>query len=295
MGNGTFIPIANPAVSGERVYILTSFKSFKPNPSGVLLRVFALDVRTIMVERIKIIWYYDVYLPNSALSIDQSDHSYSGGDMESAPQNIMCVRGTVLASVNYATKSDAGSNSTGKQQDIRNSLLVSLQDHGDSYTLNFIKDKIQPFHAMAYASPNFNVTTLDSSDPPLVWISLIESDSISVIRKVDATTGNEILKINQSSLSEITMTSKMSIFYNDQDTGEKLRPLVFGYSYKTQTYVTAIDVSLKDPEIRFSVSLPKAAPAVGQITTVGTGRDTMMVVTTTEGVYFYVLFADILY
>ncbi len=330
--NGTFIPLSNPAVSGERVYIIAAFKPSQPvSTIDVHVRLYAIDVRSIMVGRIKVIWFYDLTLHESNLPYLTSEVTECIG--RSDPTELQAgsvlfeeASSTVVAVVNHFGAEEAGPQSNNRwDADPSNmkSVMISLTDNGDSYTVNFgMLPSPTAFQAVAYASPNFTVSECNDSSlsgkgipPPQVpsmWISRFKSGSSlqSSIEKIDVLTGSTIHNMDKiEELQNITVTSKLALFYNDKlmrklyCNGSKqeahndspLMPLMFGYhNWKDSTnYIGAVDVSGEQPEFLWSVStFDDNAPVVGQITTVGKDRDTMMALTTTHGAYFYVLFAE---
>lgn len=318
--NGTYIPLSNPAVVGERVYFIAAFKPISPlTMKSTFLRLYAMDVRSVMVGRIKIIWYHDLTLSGVFIPYIEGDQAKCTGvsdPLETVADTIVEEGGTVLVFVNYVSQQTRLYGGGRDMPPPTNSLMMSVTDKGDDYQVNFVKETLPPFQATAYVSPNFTCLLGQESAAsaaakvPSVWVSWAKSATSSIIEKLDAKTGVSISTITIPSLGEFTLTSKLNIFYNDQlirelcaagnaslDVGGEsvLTPLVFGYhSVQNKTYsIAAVDVANSDhPELRWSVQLPGNAPALGQITTVGSGRDTMMVVTTTNGVYFYVLYSD---
>lgn len=277
------------------------------------LRLYAIDVRTIMVERIKIIWYHDVTLNNSAIPFLESSQASCSGQsdpLDGPVANVFYEDGIVVASVNFIDllKSGCTLGESCQRASYTNSLLISVTDKGDSYTLNYDRSSQMPFQAVAYASPTFTVSECSKAMPnpsPSMWVSWA-SGNRSLLEKRNIKTGDPIYKVNIDSLKDVKLTSKLSIFYNDQlvrcwKNGSRehyredaLTPLMFGYSSNGQNYIAALDVSSSEPELQWSVKTPGSArgPAVGQITSVGKGRDTMMALTTPQGAYFYILFAE---
>lgn len=185
--------------------------------------------------------------------------------------------------------------------------MLSVTDHGDSYQMNFFNKTVPPFQTVVYASPNFTRSRCDPTVPPLppsVWVSWIvnatnSTSTDSLIQNINIKTGNVLSEIDIADLKGITLTSKMAIFYNDEvveckDFGgeDMLVPLVFGYGSKGNYFIAAVDISPNPAELRWTVKTFDNAPPVGQITTVGEDRDTMMAVTTTQGCFFYLLYAD---
>ena len=317
--NGTFIPLSNPAVSGERVYFVAAFKPFRPvDTIDVHLRLYAIDVRPIMVERIKVIWYYDLTLHESNLPYLTSDLTECIGRSDPTDPQVGSVLfekeiSIVVASVNYVGGSKCSDGSADPSN--MKSVVISVTDRGDHYTMNWQNEKYPPFQALAYASPYFTMSDCrglqnrqQPIDPPHMWVSWVANGTRSIIEKIDIITGYTVYKMDNKvkELQNITVSSRLAIFYNDkklycngsvEDLQDKpLTPLVFGYyDWKDSTnYVGAVDLSTIDsPEFLWKVrTFDENASVVGQIATVGKGRSTMMALTTTHGAYFYVLFAE---
>ena len=63
---GTFIPLINAAVSGNRLYIISAFKPHmsqpKKQPQRTNLRIYAIDIRSSINDRIKVVWQKDLTL-----------------------------------------------------------------------------------------------------------------------------------------------------------------------------------------------------------------------------------------
>lgn len=310
--NGTFVPLANPAVSGERIYIITAFKPFQPTPNDFLrFRLYAIDVRTIMVERIKVIWYQDATMTDGTLPFlksAQADCIGESNPLDFEVAHLLVEEDVVVAAVNFLSRAHSACSGLDCQTEpVTNSLLMSVTDKGDSCEVNFITKSLRSFQAVAYVSPNFTVSRCNQDakmappvPQPSMWVSWF-ADNGSVIEKVSIKTGEMISKIDDDTFKGMTLTSKLAIFYNDQlmqcnNNGTEdtvLTPLVVGYSSGGKNYLAAIDVSPSKPEMLWSVKAPLGGAAVvGQITTAGQGRDTMMALTSTEGAYLYIIYAE---
>lgn len=312
--NGTFIPLSPPAVSGERVYFIAGFKPLQPTTSSNLqLRLYAIDVRTVMVERIKVAWYHDIVLSNAVVPyLDSLQAECAGESNPLDPQvgNVLVDNGIVLATVNYVSQTRSSCQLWGclgpSSTSTTHSVMLSVTDTGKSYQPNFMTNTLPPLQAMVYASPNFSRSKCDPtavSPLPSVWVSWVANDTTSRIQNIDIKTGSVTSTVDIAELKDITLTSKMAIFYNDQvmkcnNSGDDERenmliPLVFGYATKGgEHYIAAVDISPNPAELRWTVKTFDNFPPVGQITTVGRGRDTWMAVTTTQGCFFYLLYSD---
>ena len=304
--NGTFVPLSNPAVSGQRVYFLAKFVPFKPYPPGhmtTIVRLYAIDVRMIMVERIKVIWYHEYNMvgtpaPSSNSSLIQDT------------ARVVIQGDTVVGMLNYVIiPEQANSSCMTEECNLRynrfpgvKSLIISVMDQGDSYQLNVLLDAQPPFQAVAFVDTSITSgrgykSASSTSPPPELWVSWYGEDSYSIISVMNSLTGKSVPMMTKiPSLTNITLTSKMTIFYNhSQSASLKNNIVVLMLGYTTSdgdAYLAAVDVSSNEPEFWWSLKLPGNMPALGQVTTTGLGRDTMMFVTTGKGVYFYELFYD---
>ena len=314
--NGTFVPLANPAVSGERLYIIAGFKPFQPTEAAnteaklVQLRLYAIDIRTIMVERIKVAWYHDMTLSDADLPYLRSPQAACSGQsdpMDLDVAHVLVDQGVVVAAINYVREASTRCGDvecSHAETSATNSFLISATDMGETYKLNSMKETFPPLQAMVYASPNFTASGMcDHTAPPpapAVWVSWMPNATNSAIESIDAKSFAVVTKLG---LDNILVTSKMVIFYRNQVTEcsnntsrdlSVLMPLVFGYTSSSdgQSYITAVDVATSPPDQRWSVKTFRNDRVVGQIVTVGSGRDTMMALTTVGGSYFYVLYSD---
>ena len=248
-----------------------------------------------MVERIKVAWTYDFNAGLGATTFSQEDMANVLFEVSSK---------TIVALVSYMEWEDPNT-------EYPASVLISVTDKGDTYHENFVKKKLPPFQAAAYPSPSFTGkacsslnSTVTNSDPPppppqSIWVSWVEpKTTYSKIENINALTGDVISTLDFPELTNITVTSKLSIFYNDKPRdcsggdADMLVPLVFGYATNGHGYIAAVDVGTSPAQMRWSIKTFDNAAPVGQITTVGRGRDTWMVVTTTQGCFFYLLYAD---
>jgi len=280
------------------------------------IRLYALDVREIMVERIKVIWYHQYELTGTPAPLVEKS-SVIQDTARIIVQNKVVVGFLnyviIPASTNdtcrsHSCKSTSPGSSSREYPGFK-SMVMSLKDQGDSYSVNVVLVSQLPFQAVAFVDSSITSAEHNggsSKSPPLeeIWVTFRNEDSYSVISTVDPMTGNsKPAMTNIPSLTNITLTSKMTIFYNDQQhvmRGNKngtssavLMPIVFGYTTSSgEAYLAAVDISGTQPVLRWTEKMPSNQPAMGQVTTTGLGRDTMMFVTTGKGAYFYELFSD---
>ncbi|XP_013382757.1 uncharacterized protein LOC106153396 [Lingula anatina] len=134
---GAFVPIAQPVIAGHRVYILMEFKvnNGGTQPSAPILRLYAVDLRDIMVQIIKVIWIYnftsEVETPRSFLG---DIGGYLPNDDPSGPR-LMVYRHYVYLVIPAETNDVASSGTNG----VKNRLLV-FHDNGTSGTLKYTQD-----------------------------------------------------------------------------------------------------------------------------------------------------------
>lgn len=189
-------------------------------------------------------WYHDVVLRDATLPYLDSRPAECAGEtnpLDPVVGNVLVDDGIVVASLNYVSQTTSSNCRRWgcRKAAYSQSLMLSVTDTGESYQLNFAKGTLPLFQAVVYASPNFLRSRCDPTaapPPPSVWVSWIVNGTSS-LQNIDIKMGNIISKIDISDLKDITLTSKMSIFYNDQvmecdgfeDKDTMLVPLVFGY------------------------------------------------------------------
>ena len=140
--NGTFVPLATPAISGERMYLLTGFW---PTNASLLadkyidIRLYVIDSTTHAVRRLRIAWYYEIRLQGYLPAIESNYKSCAyhsplkemGGTGTGVDDNIDSVAevtvidNTVVATLNYIT-------STGSVAH----FILSLNDTTTSFIKN---------------------------------------------------------------------------------------------------------------------------------------------------------------
>ncbi len=314
--NGSFSPLSNPAVSGQRVYFLAEFRPFEPYPPGHMtttIRLYALDIRQVMVGRIQVIWYHEYDMTGTPVPLETT----SGFKYDTA--RVLVQNDVVVGMLNYAIipLRDGMTCKNGVCQNRKNqsssffgfkSLTISITDQGNSYKLNALVDPQLPFQVVAFVDPSVTSRIPQgfahrAPPPPTdLWVSWCNSDFYSIISTMNPLTGKSVPAMSKiPALTSVTLTSKMTIFYNDNQQADSsngtttavLMPLVFGYVTSSgDSYLAAVDVSSSEPVLRWTQKIPGNKPVLGQVTTTGLGRDTMMFVTTSKGAYFFELFSD---
>ena len=266
--NGTFVPLSNPAVVGERVYFMAAFKPTPPvSQPGVHLRLYAIDVRSIMVKRIAVIWTHDIPLSDGSIPYmmgEQVDCAGKSNPLDEPVAHVFFNNGTVVGFVNYANLACTDKAKCSKMS-ATHSLLVSVTDKGASYDLNFLKRDLSPFQAVAYASPNFTQAAggcggsngggqLAAMPRPStgMWVSWADSNGNSIVEELNMTTGSSIQRLDMAEFKDVKITSKLNVFYNDQlmqcssntSTGdERITPLIFGFTSGGKTKIAAVDIT----------------------------------------------------
>ena len=136
------------------MYFLAKFSPFKPYPPGhmtSIIRLYALDVREIMVERIKVMWYHQYELTGTpAPLVDNSSITQDTArviiqkDVVISFLNYVIPASTDLTCTSPSCKSPKRGSSSWRMSRVK-SMVLSLKDQGDSYSVNFMLDSQSAF------------------------------------------------------------------------------------------------------------------------------------------------------
>lgn len=132
--SGTFIPLLAPAFVLDRFYLLTLFipnDKQMQSSNSFTIRVYAIDLRRVMVERFKTAWFFEYKGQGSVTVSDKMTKECTltrdAKDLVNTIGNIMAVNDSVVAQVNYTPLDGEGG-----------AVLISLSDEGDKFTKNFV-------------------------------------------------------------------------------------------------------------------------------------------------------------
>ncbi|KAL3886077.1 hypothetical protein ACJMK2_026100 [Sinanodonta woodiana] len=135
---GTFIPIATPAVNGSRAYILTQFvpdtgQMVKPGLFE-MRRLYAIDIFDRMVEQLVIAWYFNFERLNP--KVGQTDEILKFMEDDTMVPNLLYdyETGTVFVTMPATTESASERNIS---QSINS--FWAIKDTGDAANLVFLK------------------------------------------------------------------------------------------------------------------------------------------------------------
>ncbi len=347
--DGTFVPLGDPAINGSRVYIVAAFRPHVESSHNPLLtRLYAIDIRTTISQRIVIVWYMDIsldgysipYLSNSrtvctSSSLGPAETPHSSVSLSEPPSRVMVQDGTVVASINLcgsSTCTPAG----------YSSKLFLVKDLGSGYQL-LSEDSFSGDVTCLACLDIHDVMEKDDGLPdtlqerqskedllqakPHFW--LLNSDTrhqTTLLEERDTSDGEVTRQVVLGKLLEtkqVTVTTKLTIVYSNLQSAElpcisKLpcveehaSVLLLGVSISngssstaeiesgnpsqvssSPNYILALDISDGQTiKLLWRLPLPPSEPAVGQIATVDVDRseETIMVVTTSLGIYAYQL------
>ena len=305
--NGTFVPLSTPAISGERMYLLTGFwptnasRQRDSKDESFVIRLYAIDSTTFAVGRLRIAWYYEIKLDGYLSAIEQhykscSYHSPStdndnNKDNDSSDDNdnvaqVSVIGNTVVAIVNYktVTNSDAhytiSLNDTGTSyhkncaDSINNEVVVSLGSfQADELLSHFISDYI----VAAVQTPVASNTELSTE---LLIYNKLNVCNRSPLKKINLSSilfdGSNSVKLTTNLLS-IVPASNSSLY------------LVFGVenSKSREGHVIALDITLdlNNVTVVWSQVTPDKTPPLGQISVL----NNTIIISTRNGILLYIL------
>lgn len=317
--NGTFIPLNNPAVQGERMYVLAGFKPWNNTiQENVFLRLFTISVRDSEINRIKIEWFHDFILPSGVTipyihssetvcstrapptSHGNNDEGFGTNinnfdyiENDSEPiADIAVETDSVIVVFNCHTGSFKGSGNESIQGQKLNSKIVVVQDQGTRYSVKYTKTFEHPFQSVAVDSSTPNVNDGTSRREESVWISFYDSSvNQSALMSLGITTGEVMSHINISNIlgTKIArITSKMTFLHHQRSLvkANMINPLVFGVLIDNSKSVI---ISLDTASVLLLWSLDQDDRCIGQISTVDRARDSLLVMSNTVGVSVYLL------
>ena len=321
--NGTFIPLNNPAVQGERMYVLAAFNPWNSNSNvqeNVYLRLFAISVRDSEIYRIKIEWFHDMILPGVSIPYIHSSETVCstrpppgdtdddfGENVDDADfvgkkfvglepiADVAVETDLVIIVFNYYTDSFKGTANESMQSQEHKSNVLVVKDLNTNYSVKYTKKFELPFQSVAVDGSTPNYGNRISKPGDRVWIAFYDSHvNQSVLMSLRIATGAVMSNINVSNLlgAKIAIvTSKMTFLHHQQSSSNAnmINPLVFGVLVDgSQSVVIAVDVSTESARVLWSLDQGEH-PCVGQISTVDRVRDSLLVVSNTAGVSVYLL------
>ena len=327
---GTFIPLGNPVMNDTRLYILTAFRPGtgslqQQTDTTTHLRLYAIDIRTSISERIKIAWSYDVMLNGTIpyvhteetvcyYSRPESAESYfhmqnlqqkKGVHHHKAVFNLLTPvswltmeAGRLLGAVNFATPK-------GPSQ----SFNLSVYDSGESYSV--ISSGYSPdlVSSLSWNDTEFSAGHLEGSVFPSAggsfWLSSApplrnETTLEQLVRLDSGPVGGRVVLSSRltTPVMLVRPTAQPSPGPGQHSQSQSSALLVFGASGSPsagspsgQPHLVGVGVSGRGAGLLWSLPLPHSQPAVGQIATteLPDSSHSLLVVTTPLGVYTYKL------
>ena len=317
---GTFIPLDNPAVTNHgRMYILTVFRPFdsstKYSPSiNPYVRLYAIDIRETIVERIKVVWHHDVKFTGASIPYVTSESTFCTTVPPNNKQKkstkylsenaiepvggVLVDNNTVVAVFNHYRNTICTKSSTGKscvsQDDVVQSQLIAVEDKDESYSLLYTKELPYQFESMAYLSAQNKPADIkpfrNIMDTGTFWVSMYNSEKMtSILLKVIMSTGEIAMEFDVNKLlgaSDAKVTTKLSIISKRNPKADRnVIPMVLGVtsSSEAKNYVIAVDIASEQAdhvdELRSLWSLSVSHKTIGQISTVDGAQVSSLVIT----------------
>lgn len=139
--NGTFVPLIAPAFVLDRFYLLTAFWPHDNTAMDTYtVRLYAIDLQRVMVERFKTAWYLEVtgkgQVPTVGDRFQSCTYKRPGETMHpSHSPSLSPVVGDVMA-INETVVAYVKTVNSGNSVDA--SIIMSVNDTGDTYEKNFV-------------------------------------------------------------------------------------------------------------------------------------------------------------
>ncbi len=324
---GTFIPLGDPAVNGSRVYIMAAFR---PHPlesadGPLLTRLYAIDIRTTISQRIDIVWQLDIFLRNSYIPYLSASRTFCSSSPAArsqppshydtstrSPSRVMTQARIVVASVNLC-------DSPACTPTLYASRLLRVEDLGSSYRILSDDNLSGDIAALAWHEDIETAGDMDSTERrnrdwkepfskeiqmqsnPLFWL-LSSGNHGAQLQERQTTDGyvtRQVILETLLGVKQVNTTTEMSLVYGSQTSialvGVSCTPTETESGYLSLVssplhYVLALDISGDQTiQLLWQLPLPPKEPAVGQIATAGLGstNGSIIVVTTPLAVYAY--------
>jgi hypothetical protein len=272
--NGTFLPISQPVVNGQRFYLLTEFvpesEEFDPSVFN-LQRLYAIDINDRPADIMTIAWYFNFEMENrghfKAEIVNRLDKIESISNSIQSKQNLLWDYSTQTVYVSLPPPYLGEPEMT--------STFWGLKDEGN-FTRLTIRSSLNVNHFATFEPDSDRGDfSQDTSKINKLWASSI----VGVFYEVDAE-GNVTRTIDlQTILGEtVTVTSKVSLV-RENDTATDI--LLFGATIGSErgnrkeslteraqdasSFVMALDTSVQSGKILWMVPVPAGFEVKGQI------------------------------
>ncbi|KAL4232281.1 hypothetical protein ACF0H5_009852 [Mactra antiquata] len=270
--NGSFIPISQPVVNIQRFYVLTKFVPNRKFHSAKTettddIRLYAIDVRESIDNRITIAWYIDIKDENKMTEKSRYHREHDTPDKkpkvkksddvitDSTTQALLWNRYNKTVYVVLGTEIGTSVKVLSGVRDLGKTAKIEFQASVDVKSMAmFVSDHCE-----------------DSvGSEPYLWVTTTSN----LIQQISSE-GNIVRTINMSTLfnASVTITSKLSVIRNsdvDKDLlvlGIAANTLSSRREMDTKTYVVAMDTMLETSPamVIWSIPLPDKMVARGQI------------------------------
>jgi len=255
--NGTFLPISQPVVNGQRFYVLTEFVPEDEMYDASLLnlqRLYAIDVHDRSADIMTIAWFYNFEMEHRPLQrpgqvVYRKDHLAYLRDNINTIQNVLW---------DYSTGSVYVTLPPPYMMNRARSFWIFL-DATDDVKLSFRSDTLQVAH-MATFETN---TGLSVPSADYVWVASSDGKFLKIGKN-----GNVSSSFDVSILigGPLTITSKVTLA-RDSDDGDDV--LLFGATLVTKTQPTNIVLAVlpgTSPVVLWGTAVPDNMVVLGQLT-----------------------------
>ena len=317
---GTFVPLATPAIVGERMYLPTAFWPHNSNGSNnkeFYLRLYAIDITDAQVDRIRVVWTMTKtvtgYLPTL-------EGNYKDCTLTPPPTgrslSALGLRPIGHVTVLNDTLVVLGLNFNSAPGGYDRYLVIGAVDNGKTFDEKFYDDASN-FLLVSTSSLNYitrrdryNASSLQHTDVTVqdfFLMATVTSGSAAKVTTIDiAINDNQILgKINLDSLlsplTSVQLTSDLMSFELDLPSKQDSRPpvssmyVVFGFTGTTsngtvQTGLAGIEIDIQaSARLSWKIAMPHDCSPAGLMPSLQRNEELLLIVSTQCSVAAYKL------
>ena len=291
---GSFLPLSTPAVSGNRLYIISLFKPQKVPYTypDTLVRLYAIDVHTTIVNRLEVAWKYDLTLKNAYIPQPSDYHNTQEAYLPLS--SILVQNDTVVASVNVV-QYHTGWTTAPDPVLLNGSSLISITDGGSTvYTMNYAENMDSEF-SIPIVPQTMNYCGVWPGQPPPEGSFICQDEAFFMCVSTTPNYRGDCIVYNTTSwpgtssletpvgaepgVTAQTMAIQVtSTPYTSYGIVQGLGNTVYAFNMTSELVVLELLWTLHFPVL-----------PMGQMATVDGDRKTLLVITTETGVNAYVI------
>ena len=314
---GTFVPLATPAIVGERMYLPTAFWPHNINDTTnkeFYLRLYAMDITDNQVDRMRVIW-------TSTKAITGYLPTLEGNYKDCTQMPPPSIKGSDYAlgikPVGHVTVLDEalvvlGLNFNNVPGGYDRYLVLGLLDQGKTFQEKFYSDAsynlLVSTSSLNYLTGQFKKQQDAFSVENFFLMATVSSESATPVTTIDVmnVTNNALLgEISLDSifspLTRVQLTSDLMSFELDLPSKQDGRPpfstmyVVFGFTGFTsngteETGLAGIEIGIKaTATLSWKISTPDKCSPVGLLPSFKHEEDYMLIVSTQCGLTAYKL------